>query len=77
MDKFDQATPVVEFPPQITLRRSVDVLTEAYVTLATTYSNHIVLKFEQRVKNCLKYKISANFPVEIYFDGDNNFKECY
>jgi len=52
-------------------------LTEACVTLATTYSNHIVLNFEQRVKNYLKYKISANFPVKIYFDGDNNFKECY
>ena len=69
--------PSLNSPPQITLRRSVDVLTEAAVTLATTYSNHIVLNFEQRVKNYLKYKISANFPVKIYFDGDNNFKECY
>jgi hypothetical protein len=58
--------PSLNSPPQITLRRSVDVLTEACVTLATTYSNHIVLNFEQRVKNYLKYKISANFPVKIY-----------
>jgi hypothetical protein len=56
--------PSLNSPPQITLRRSVDVLTEASVTLATTYSNHIVLNFEQRVKNYLKYKISANFPVK-------------
>ncbi|KAH8552389.1 hypothetical protein BGW37DRAFT_466275 [Umbelopsis sp. PMI_123] len=55
--------PSLNSPPQITLRRSVDVLTEAAVTLATTYSNHIVLNFEQRVKNYLKYKISANFPT--------------
>ncbi|KAH8557080.1 hypothetical protein BGW37DRAFT_475461 [Umbelopsis sp. PMI_123] len=53
--------PSLNSPPQITLRRSVDVLTEAAVTLATTDSNHIVLNFEQRVKNYLKYKISANF----------------
>ncbi|KAH8552316.1 hypothetical protein BGW37DRAFT_491457 [Umbelopsis sp. PMI_123] len=55
--------PSLNSPPQITLRRSVDVLTEAAVTLATTYSNHIVLNFELRVKNYLKYKISANFPT--------------
>ncbi|KAH8555928.1 hypothetical protein BGW37DRAFT_479107, partial [Umbelopsis sp. PMI_123] len=55
--------PSLNSPPQITLRRSVDVLTEAAVTLATTYSNHIVLNFEQRVKNYLTYKISANFPT--------------
>ncbi|KAH8556684.1 hypothetical protein BGW37DRAFT_473671 [Umbelopsis sp. PMI_123] len=60
---FTRQHPSLNSPPQITLRRSVDVLTEAAVTLATTYSNHIVLNFEQQVKNYLKYKISANFPT--------------
>ncbi|KAH8549093.1 hypothetical protein BGW37DRAFT_503548 [Umbelopsis sp. PMI_123] len=47
--------PSLNSPPQITLRAF------SSVTLATAYSNHIVLNFEQRVKNYLKCKISANF----------------
>ncbi|KAH8556405.1 hypothetical protein BGW37DRAFT_472404, partial [Umbelopsis sp. PMI_123] len=55
--------PSLNSPPQIALRRSADVLAKASVTLAITYSNHIVLNFEQRVKNYLKYKISDIFPT--------------
>jgi hypothetical protein len=58
--------PSLNSPPPTTLRRTSDVLADACITLAASYSNHIVLNFEQRVKNYLKHKISTSFPVKIY-----------
>jgi hypothetical protein len=47
--------------------RVSDVLTEACVVLATTYSNHIVENFQGRVFVFLKHKIQSTFPVSMTF----------
>jgi hypothetical protein len=58
-----ESHPSLSTPPITTLRRSKDVLTEACVTLATSYVNNITDNFEGRVKHFVKFKMAQKFPV--------------
>jgi hypothetical protein len=49
--------------PLTTNLRASDVLSEAAVTLATSYSNNVVLTLEGRLISYLQYKLSSEFQV--------------
>ncbi|KAH8552488.1 hypothetical protein BGW37DRAFT_489173 [Umbelopsis sp. PMI_123] len=65
--------PSLNSPPQITLRRSADVLIEAAVTLATTYSNHI--SNFPTLKNALVWRLIEKYDLPRIATGDGDWPE--
>ena len=60
---FQQYHSALQEPPKTEMKRTSDVLTEAAVLLATTYTNHIVENFEDRVTTFVRKGLIAFDPV--------------
>ncbi|KAG0170893.1 hypothetical protein DFQ29_009088, partial [Apophysomyces sp. BC1021] len=61
-EQFVEVYSTLRNPPR-TLLRGSDVLAEACVLLATSYSSNVVENFEQRVCSFIQHKLSAWFPT--------------